>query len=95
MKITDREFIGIGITVIVIFYLSIILTIEGFINYETSRFVTYPTMLIAVTLYPLYVLMRRRGLILEEPSSRQIRYLIFVVLIVTILQTVVFLCLIL
>jgi len=95
MKIRAIIFIEIAVIVAIIFFSSIIFTIKGLIDYEKSRLLTYPAMAIAVALYPIYMMMRKRGLILEPPNNVQIRYLIFVILVVTTLKAIVFLCLIL
>lgn len=94
-KISPKIFIGIGAVTIVVFFTSIIVTIKGMVEYENSRFVTYSTMLIAVSLYWIYILLERKQLILDLPNKEQIKYLLIIIVLITILQVIVFSCLIL
>lgn len=91
-KISPKIFIVIGIVAIVAFFTSVIVTIIGMAKYENSRFITYPTMLIAVSIYFIYILLDRKQLILDLPHKKQMKYLLIVIAVITMLQAIVFLC---
>lgn len=59
-RMTSKIFIGIGVATIAVFFTSIVVTVTDMIKYENSRFVTYSTMLIAVSLYWIYILCERK-----------------------------------
>jgi ABC-type transport system involved in cytochrome c biogenesis permease subunit len=91
-KISPKIFIWAGIVIIAIFFTSIIFTAVDMIEYRYSRIVTYSTVVMAVSLYIIYAILDQKHLILDVPQKEQVKYLIAVTLVVTLLEVLVFLC---
>jgi hypothetical protein len=89
-KISPKIFIWAGIVIIAIFFTSIIFTAVDMIEYRYSRIVTYSTVVMAVSLYIIYAILDQKHLILDVPQKEQVKYLIAVTLVVTLLEVLVF-----